>query len=66
MRIVMNIKEIRKNKGLSLSLLARRSGVSKSHISAIENGDRMPSLLVAIEIATALDVKLFDLYKIDT
>ena len=57
----MNIKEIRTSKGISISFLAN----SISHISTIENGYRMPSLVVAIKIAKALNIGLGDLFKLE-
>ena len=42
MILVMNVKKIRQSKGLSLSLLARKSVVSKSHLSYIENNEKYP------------------------
>ena len=65
MRIVMNIKTIRDSKKISLSVLKRRSGVSVSHISDIENNYKIPSIVVAEKIARALDVSIVDLYRID-
>lgn len=61
----MNIKHIRKDKRISLSMLKRRSGISIAHINDIENNYKIPSLIVAIKIAKALDVSLMDLYKIE-
>lgn len=65
MQIIMNIKNIRKSKNVSLVMLAKRSGVSKSHISDIENNNKAPTITVAIKIARALNVSLIDLYKIE-
>lgn len=65
MRIIMRIKEIRKNRNITLVMLAEKSGVSKTHISDIENNNKVPSMIVAIKIATALNVSFADLYKIE-
>lgn len=61
----MNIRKIRNNKKISLSVLKKRSGVSVSHISDIENNYKIPSIIVAEKIARALDVSIVDLYSID-
>lgn len=65
MMIKMKIKEIRKSKCMSLDSLAKKSGVSISHISAIENGYKMPTLVVTIKIAKALNMNMVDLFRID-
>lgn len=65
MRIIMNIKDIRKKENVSLVMLERKSGVSKSHINDIENNNKAPTIIVAIKIAKALNVSVLDLYKIE-
>lgn len=56
------IKSIRLKRKLTLVQLAKLSGVSKSHISEIENGKEMPSLQILCELAVALEVSPGDLY----
>lgn len=65
MRIIMNIKEIRKSKKMSLEMLERKSGVSKSHINEVEKNYKIPSILVAIKIAKGLNVGLVDLFRLE-
>lgn len=65
MRIVMEIKELRKSKNMSLAMLERNSGVSKSHINEIENNNKMPTIIVALKIAKGLNVNFSDLFKIE-
>ena len=48
------IKELRKAKGWTQEELARRSGVSRVSINRYENGERIPDLITARMIATAL------------
>lgn len=61
------IKERRKNKGITLQELADKASVSKGLISQIENSRAIPSLMVLIEIIRALDVDLNIFFKeIDT
>lgn len=64
MQIEILLKEVRQNKNITLTRLADRSGVSVSHISDVENNYKMPSLLVAVKLAKALDVSVTDLYKV--
>lgn len=65
MRIIMNIKEIRKSKKMSLEMLERKSGVSKSHINEVEKNYKIPLILVAIKIAKGLNVGLVDLFRLE-
>jgi XRE family transcriptional regulator, master regulator for biofilm formation len=53
------IFEFRKQKGITLSELAKRAKISKSYLSNIErNLNRNPSIEVVIRIATVLDMEL--------
>ncbi len=62
-KINFTIRKIRKQKHISLVYLAIESGISKSHISDIERGKRMPSILVLCALAYALKCKVDDLYE---
>ncbi|SEA38958.1 XRE family transcriptional regulator, master regulator for biofilm formation [Thalassobacillus cyri] len=56
------IRELREERGMSLSVLASRSGVSKSYISNIERGiQKNPSLIIMKKLAETLGVPLEDL-----
>lgn len=50
------VEKIRLEKGLSLSELARKSGVAVSHIHNIENGSKIPTITVLCKLARALNV----------
>ncbi|MEH6906763.1 MULTISPECIES: helix-turn-helix transcriptional regulator [Neobacillus] len=51
--------QFRKQKGLTLSELAKRANISKSYLSNIErNLNRNPSIEIVKRIATVLDVEL--------
>lgn len=52
-----NLKQLRKEKGLSLESLAKKAGVSKAHIWTIEKGNS-PKLDTVYKIAQALDVSV--------
>ncbi|MND95457.1 HTH-type transcriptional regulator SinR [compost metagenome] len=62
-KISYKIKEIRKEKGITIQEVADKAGVSKGLISQIENNRTIPSLLVLINIINALDVDLNEFFK---
>jgi DNA-binding XRE family transcriptional regulator len=64
LHIELLIKEIRKQKNMTLDELSKCSGVSKTHINDIENNIKEPTLTIAISIAKALNVQLTDLFKV--
>lgn len=59
------IQKLRTNKGISMSELANRIGVSRSLISQVEKGDAYPSLQTLEKIVDALDVSLGQFFQID-
>jgi len=62
-KISAKIKEIRKEKGITIQELADRAGVSKGLISQIENNRTAPSLFVLISIVNSLEVDLNEFFK---
>tara|TARA_R110000765_G_C18804396_1_gene594000 strand:+ start:248 stop:829 length:582 start_codon:yes stop_codon:yes gene_type:complete len=50
------IREIRKEKGLTINTVAANAGVSNGLISRIENGRTIPSLPVLLNIINALEI----------
>jgi XRE family transcriptional regulator, regulator of sulfur utilization len=54
----LRIRGLRHRKSLSLQALSERSGVSFSMLSAIERGQKVPSILVMSQIATALGTSI--------
>ena len=52
------ILEIRKKRGVTQQELGKTIGVDKRVISKYEKGQTIPSVKVALQIATALDVSL--------
>jgi XRE family transcriptional regulator, master regulator for biofilm formation len=50
------IKDLRINKKVSISTLASLSGISKGHLSNIENNSSNPSILILKKLAQALEV----------
>ena len=62
-KISQKLKEIRKEKGITIQELADRAGVSKGLISQIENNRTIPSLLVLINIIKSLEIDLNEFFK---
>ena len=58
----MKLKELRKQKNITLSELAKMTGISKSHLNYIENGIKEPTISVLVLIAKALNVEINELY----
>ena len=56
------LKEIRSDKGLSQSQLARIVCVSRNTISSIETGQYCPTAKLAYVLCIALDIKFEDLF----
>ena len=52
------VRALRQQRQLSLEALAERSGVSVSMLSTVERGQKVPSILVMGQIATALDTSI--------
>lgn len=62
-QISTNIKERRREKGITVQELADRAQVSKGLISQIENSRTIPSLIVLIQIVRALEVDMNIFFK---
>ena len=60
-----NLKDIRTEKKLSQQELADLVGVSRNTISSLETGQYESSTKLALVLATALDVKIEDLFYLD-
>lgn len=63
MGIVVNLKSIRKDKGLTQEELSRLVLLNSSRISKIEAGIEVPSVVWGNRIARALNVTTFDIWK---
>ncbi|MFB7949388.1 helix-turn-helix domain-containing protein [Kitasatospora phosalacinea] len=57
-RIGLRLRELRASRGISLSELARRSGVGKATLSGLESGTRNPTLETLYALTTALGLPL--------
>lgn len=63
LRIGQNISKHRKNKKVTSEGLAFEIDTSKGYMSDIENGNRLPSLPMLIQIANTLEVDVSELVK---
>lgn len=59
--VARNIRRFRDREALSLSALARRSGIAKATLSSIENGDGNPTIATLHSLANALRVPVAQL-----
>jgi transcriptional regulator with XRE-family HTH domain len=57
-RLGERVRELRRERGLTLDGLAGRSGVSRAMISKVERGEKNPTLVVAAKVAEGLGVSL--------
>ena len=63
-RLINHLQELRWKKEWSLATLSRRSGIPESTINAIENNERIPSVLIALKLAKALHVTVEDIFTL--
>lgn len=57
------ISDYRKKKGISQEVLSGLADIGRTHLSAIERGERKPTLETLYRICNALDVKMSDVVK---
>jgi len=62
MTIGKNIRELRKGRGLTLKQMSRRTKLSVSLLSQIERAESSASVSSLFKVATALDVKITELF----
>lgn len=55
------IAEFRKKKGISQEVISGLADIGRTHLSAIERGERKPTLETLYKIAGALNVKMSDI-----
>lgn len=55
------IAEFRKRKGISQEVISGLADIGRTHLSAIERGERKPTLETLYKIANALNVKMSDI-----
>lgn len=55
------IADFRKRKGVSQEVLSGFADIGRTHLSAIERGERKPTLETLYRLANALDVKMSEI-----
>src|SRR5215813_14406717 len=65
-RVAERVRALRVARGVSLEVLARKSGVSRSMISLIERGESSPTAVVLEKLAGGLGVMLASLFDSPT
>lgn len=56
MRFGEKVRELRETKGLSQEELASRAQLHRTYVGGIERGERNPTLLILLRLASALEV----------
>ncbi len=64
MKLVTHLTERRKSAGLTQSQLAEIVGVSRKTINTVENHVFVPSTVLALKLAQALDCSVHDLFEL--
>lgn len=57
-KVGKTIAHFRKEKGVSQEVLSGLADLGRSHLSAIERGERKPTLETLYRICSALDIKM--------
>ena len=58
----LRLKEIIKEKGISLAALHEKTGIEKGNLSNIVNNKKNPTVETLEKIANALDIPVFELF----
>ena len=64
LKLLNNLEQSRKNKGLTQQELSSEADVSRKSINAIENGIYVPSTVLALKISKILNCKVEDLFEL--
>ena len=64
MKLITHLSNIRKSNGLTQAQLAEKTGVSRKTINTIENSVFVPSTVLALKLAAALEVSVHDLFEL--
>lgn len=62
--LVVRLKEVRAERGLTQAELATLVGVSRKTINTVENGVFVPSTVLALKLAECLKLRVEDLFEL--
>ncbi len=62
--LVVNLKQIRTDRGLTQAELAAQVGVSRKTVNTVENGVFVPSTVLALRLAQVLHVTVEELFQL--
>ena len=63
-RIALRVRDLRRDRGLTLDALAERAGMSRSNISLIERNQSSPTATALDKLATGLGVTVASLFEV--
>ena len=63
-RLLTKLKERRTELGLTQAELAERVGVTRKTVNTVENGVFVPSTILALKLATALNRSVEELFSV--
>lgn len=64
-RLANRLNQLRSERGLTQAALAELVGVSRKTVNTVENGVFIPSTVVALRLAKALDCRVEDIFSLD-
>lgn len=64
MRYENHVKEYREKRGYTVRELSKLTGISVGHLSDIENGVKIPSVILAYRLEKVLKCSIWDLFHI--
>ena len=64
MKLIVQVTEVRKAKGLTQADLAQLANGSRKTINTIENNVFVPSTILALTLAKVLDVSVHELFEL--
>lgn len=63
-KLTNSLRPIREARGWTQGQLAEMIGVSRKTINTVENGVFIPSTVIALKLAAALDARVEDLFRL--
>lgn len=63
-RLITRLREMREARGWTQAQLGERIGVSRKTINTVENGIFVPSTLIALKLAAALETTVEALFSV--